>query len=253
MTLLAVERIKLFSTRSPWWCIALAAVIMIGFSALITALSGGPDFPLTVGTTLVGYGFALNVILVMAAIAITTEYRTGTIRATFMAVPNRTAALLAKVGTVALVSGVVGEVIAFGAYGVGRLIKPNADLTINTEAEWRYVAGIGLIFALSAVIAIAVGALVRHTAGAVAILLVWIMLVESLVGIIPKVGDDIQRWLPWVQANHFLTAGSGEAAGEGSGFGLSMPFGPWGALAYFAGVTAALLVVALVAVERRDA
>ena len=29
MTLLAVERIKLFSTRSPWWCIGLAAVIMI--------------------------------------------------------------------------------------------------------------------------------------------------------------------------------------------------------------------------------
>ena len=253
MTLLAVERIKLFSTRSPWWCIGLAAAIMVGFGALFTALSGGADFPLTVGTTQVGYGFALNVILVMSAIAITTEYRTGTIRATFMAVPNRTVALLAKAGTVGLVSGLVGEVIAFAAYGVGRLIKPNADLALDAAAEWRYVSGVGLIFALSAVIAISVGALVRHTAGAIAILLVWIMLVESLVGIIPRAGDDIQRWLPWVHANHFLTEGNGEAAGEGSGFGLQMPFGPWGALVYFAVFTAAMLGFAIAAVERRDA
>ena len=79
------------------------------------------------------------------------------------------------------------------------------------------------------------------------------MLVESLVGIIPRVGDDIQRWFPWVHANHFLTAGAGEAAGEGSGFGLRMPFGQWGSLAYFAAIAAALLIIAIVTVERRDA
>jgi ABC-2 type transport system permease protein len=253
MTLLAVERIKLFSTRSPWWCIALAAVIMFGFSALVMALSSGEEIPLTVSATQFGYGLALNVILVMSVIAVTTEYRTGTIKATFMAVPNRTAALLAKAALVALVSGVVGEVIAFGAYGIGRLIKPNADLAIDTAAEWRFVAGVGLVFALSSVIAISVGALVRHTAGAIAILLVWTMLVEGLVGIIPRVGDDIQRWLPWIQANHFLTSGSGEPAGEGPSLGLDMPFGPWGALAYVAGFTALIMVLALVAVERRDA
>ncbi len=139
MTLLAVERIKLFSTRSPWWCIALASLIMIGLGALFSALAGGQDFPMSVGTTQIGYGFALNVILVMAAIAVTTEYRFSTIRATFMAVPNRTSVLLAKAGVVAVVSGLVGEVIAFGAYGVGRLIKPKVDLAINTQAESRSV------------------------------------------------------------------------------------------------------------------
>src|SRR5262249_18133072 len=82
--------------------------------------------------------------LVMSVIAVTTEYRTGTIKATFMAVPNRTAALLAKAATVALVSGAVGEIIAFGAYGLGRLIKPHADLAIDTAAAWRFVAGGGL-------------------------------------------------------------------------------------------------------------
>jgi ABC-2 type transport system permease protein len=154
---------------------------------------------------------------------------------------------------VALVVGVVGEVLALGAYGVGRLFEPTADMSVNTAAEWRYLLGIGLVFAISAVIAIAVGVLVRQTAAAISILLVWVLLVESLIGLIPRVGDDIQRWMPWIAANHFLTAGNGSDAGEGAGVGLQLPYGPWGGLAYFAGIAAALLVLALVVAERRDA
>jgi len=248
VTLLAVERIKLFSTRSPWACLALAAVTMVGLAALIAGLA--PTAELNLYTSLAGRNLSLMVLLVMAAIAITNEYRFGTIRATFTAVPNRTAALLAKVVVVALVVGIVGEVLALGAYGIPQLIEPNADVVANTSDEWRFVLGIGPMFALSAVIAIAVGILVRQTAAAVSILLVWNLLVESLIGLIPRVGDDIQRWMPWMAANHFLVGGNGDA----EGFGLqSMPYGPWGGLAYFAGIATALLVVALVVAERRDA
>jgi ABC-2 type transport system permease protein len=251
MTLLAVERIKLFSTRSPWWCLGLTALIMVGLSALISGLAAAHE--LSVGTSLVGYNFSLMVLLVMGTIAATNEYRFGTIRATFTAVPNRTAVLLSKVAVVALVAGVAGEILALAAYGVSRLVEPTANLSINSAAEWRFVLGIGLVFALSTVIAIAVGILVRQTAAAVSILLVWTLLVEGLVGLIPRVGDDIQEWMPWIAANHFLTAGNGADAGEGSGFGLQMPYGPWGGLAYFAGIAAAALVVALLVAERRDA
>ena len=251
MTLLAVERIKLLSTRSPWWCLGLTAVIMIGLSALISGIGTADD--VSVGVSLVGYNFALMVLLVMAAIAVTNEYRFGTIRATFAAVPNRTAVLLAKVGVVALIAGVAGEVLAVAAYGVARLFEPTADMTIDTAAEWRYLLGVGVVFALSSVIAIALGVLVRQTAAAVSILLVWTLLIESLVFLIPKVGDDIQKWMPWMAANHFLTAGNGADSGEGGGTGLQMPYGPWAALAYFAGIAAAILVVALVVAERRDA
>lgn len=251
MTLLDVERIKLFSTRSPWWCLGLTAVIMVGLSALIAGLASAQE--VTVGVTLVGYNIALMVLLTMAAIAVTNEYRFGTIRATFTAVPNRTAVLLAKVTVVALVIGVVGEVLALAAYGVARLIEPSADLSVNTAAEWRFLLGVGVVFALSAVIAIAVGTLVRQSAAAISILLVWALLVENLVGLIPKVGGDIQAWMPWVAANHFLTAGNGADAGEGAGVGLQLPYGPWGALLYFAGVAVALLVLALAVAERRDA
>ncbi|HEY0639095.1 MAG TPA: hypothetical protein VGD67_15700 [Pseudonocardiaceae bacterium] len=251
MTLLAVERIKLFSTRSPWWCIALAAAISIGFSALVTGLSA--DEFITVGNTQVGYNFAFPVVLVLAILGITTEYRFGTIKSTFMAAPNRTKVMLAKTALVAMVCGLIGEVTAFTSWGVANLIKPSVDLSLNSQPEWRYVAGIGLVYAIGAVIGISIGALVRQTAAAVSIVLVFILLVESLIGLVPKVGDDIQVLMPFINANHFLASGSGALAGEGAGLGLEMHWGPWGALAYYSAIALVFLVAAVAVVERRDA
>jgi ABC-2 type transport system permease protein len=251
MNLLAVERIKLFSTRSPWWCMLIVLVLATGLSALVTGLS--PVEEISVGSTQFGSNLAGMVVIVLAAIAVTSEYRFGTIKATFTAVPNRTAVLVAKAAVVAVVAAVIGEITAFAAWGVGRLMKPGIDLAINTEPEWRNVAGVGLIYAISAVIAVAVGTMVRHTAAAISILLVWALLVESLIGLIPRVGDDILRWLPFNAGNHFLTAGMGAAAGEGGGFGLNMPFGPLGSVAYMAAIALGLLAIAIVLAERRDA
>jgi ABC-2 type transport system permease protein len=252
MTLLAVERIKLFSTRSPWWCMALAAVLTVGLAAVVAA-NTNEQFPLTVGLTQNFNNFGMIVIMVMAALAVTTEYRFGTIRSTFLAVPGRTSALLAKTAVVALLAGFIGEVVAFGSWGISRLIKPNADIAINSSVEWRNVAGTGLVFMIAAVLAIAVGILIRQTAGAVALLLVYALLVESLIGLIPNIGVKIQRWMPFQHADHFLTADNA-AFPDGQGPPrLDFPFGPWGSLAYFAAIAVGLLVVALVVAKRRDA
>jgi ABC-2 type transport system permease protein len=242
MTLLAAERIKLFSTRSPWWCFAAAVVLTVGFGAAFTANVPGSEL-VTVESTQVGYEFGLAVILVMAALTITTEYRFNTIKTTFQAVPSRTSALLAKTVVVALTSGVVGLIAAFGSLGVSMALRPSADLAVNTEAEWRAVAGVGLVFAIAAVIAIAVGILLRQTAGAVALLLAYSLMVEQLIQLIPNVGDDIQRWMPFKLAARFLTGGP---AAEG------MP-GPWGSLGVFAGFAVVLLVIAFVTARKRDA
>jgi ABC-2 type transport system permease protein len=251
MTLLAVERIKLFSTRSPYWCTALALVLGVGLTAIITGTSEKGQ--MSIGLTQLGSSqLALAVVLVMSALAVTTEYRFNTIRATFLAVPGRTSALVAKTVVVALIAGVLGEIIAFGSWGLAKVMSPTSDLAINTGAEWRHVAGVGLLYAVGAILAIAVGVLVRQTAGAVAILLVWNMLLEGLIGIIPKVGIKIQAWLPFQNANHFLALGGGDAA-EQPGAGIDFKLSQWGSLAYFAGIAVALLVVALVVAKRRDA
>jgi ABC-2 type transport system permease protein len=253
MTLLAVERIKLFTTRSPLWCTLIALGITVGFAALIAGVDN--DNPVTVASTQFGYNFGLVVVMVMAALAITTEYRFSTLKATFQAIPNRTAVLAAKTTVVALFAGLIGLVAAFGSLAISMAIKPGADLALNTEFEWRTVAGVGLVYAFAAVIAVAVGTLIRHSAGAISVLLIWNMLVESLISLIPKVGDNIQKWMPFTNANKFLTGNADiTARSVNDGPGISnAPLSPWAAVAYFAGIAIVLLIVSIVVTNKRDA
>ncbi|MEU3625765.1 hypothetical protein BS329_06870 [Amycolatopsis coloradensis] len=243
MTLLAVERIKLFTTRSPWWCALAALAVVIGFAAIISGAA--PTGELTdVSLTQFGYGFGMAVIMVLAALSVTTEYRFSTIRTTFQAVPNRTAALLAKTGVVAILSLVIGEIAAFGAWGLASAMRPE-DLALDTAAEWTSVAGVGVVFALASVIAIAVGILIRHSAGAISLVLIYALAVENLIQLIPKIGKDIYDWMPFHVADRFLT-GSGPTAAEA-------PLSQAGSLAYFAGFALVLLVISLVVANKRDA
>ncbi|WP_019810939.1 ABC transporter permease [Saccharomonospora halophila] len=255
MTLLAVERIKLLTTRSPWWCAIAGIVLTAGFTALVVG-NAGERFPATVASTQFGYTFGLAVIMVLATLAVTTEYRFSTIRTTFQAVPNRTNALLAKTTVVAMISLILGEIIAFTCWGLALLLAPGSDLALNSTADWINVAGVGVVFAISAVIAVAVGILVRHSAGAISLLMIYSLAVEGLVQLIPTIGDDIYAWMPFNVAHKFLT-GNGEANGDRmveAGMPLSTSTLSQGAaLVYFAAVAAVLLAVSLVVANRRDA
>jgi len=252
MTLLAVERIKLFTTRSPLWCALAAVGVVVGFAALIAGVD--TDQAPSIATTQFGVNFGLMIVMVMAALAITTEYRFGTIKATFQAIPNRSSTLVAKATVVALFAGLIGEVVAFGSVAIAKLIKSNASLGIDTAYEWRAVAGVGLVYALSAVIAMAVGTLIRHSAGAVSLLLIYTLLVESLVQLIPNVGVDIQKWMPFNVANKFLTGDPDPTNRFLDGPPPSnATLSPWWALAYFAAFAVVMLSVALFTANKRDA
>lgn len=247
MSVLAAERIKLATTRSPWWCAAIALVLSVGLAALIAfgSRQTGPDgqtFELTVaGTQSGGVLLGLSVMMIMATLAVTTEYRFGVIRTTFQAIPNRSTVLLIKGLLLGVVAALVGEVTAFGSLLVARLVL-GGGLSLSTGADWRATAGVGLVYGLAAVLAVAVGALLRQSAGAVALLLLFPLAVENLVQLIPKIGDDIHTWMPFVNANRFL----GQAS-------LGDTLGPWGSLGYFAVVVLVVLGLALVGIERRDA
>src|SRR5262249_50722919 len=131
-------------------------------------------------------------------------------------------------------------------------IKPDAHLDIQTAAEWRNVAGVGLVFLIGAVLALGVGLLIRQTAGAVTVILVWSLLVESLVGLIPTVGVKIQAWLPFNVATHFLN-GDQAVVVNGQSSGIDYLMSPWVSLLYFAGVAVAVLVIGIVSANVRDA
>ena len=256
MSVLAAERIKLLSTRSPWWTSAAAIAVVVGLTALIASLSGSaaaagaegvPAAPGPIVAQVLQIG--LVVVLVMAALSVTTEYRFGTVRTTFQAVPRRPVALVGKAVVVATAAGVVGLVASALAYAVGAAVFGTAVVP-PSAADWRVVGGAGAVFALGAVIAVSVGILLRQTAGAVTLLLIWVLVLESLVGAIPEVGDDITRWLPFANAANFLGGPATPAAVEP---GLAAPLSPLGSLLYLAVVATALFAVAVAVADRRDA
>lgn len=246
MTLIAAERIKLVSTRSPWWCAGLAILASVGLSALIAVATADDGQIGTVASTQFGYILGMAVVMVMATLAVTTEYSVGTIRTTFMAVPRRGPALVAKAVVVATLAAIIGLIGAFGAWAASLLLLPDADLRMSGLDDWRHVAGVALVYLIAAVIAVSVGTLVRHTAGAVSIVLVWALMAEQLFQLIPGIGEAVRPWLPFSAAKDFLTADGSSADGLVGG-------SPWIALAYFAVVAAVLLGISIAVARRRDA
>lgn len=241
MNLLAVERMKLLSIRSPWWCAVTAvalAVLFTGLSAMNSGSSGGMHLT---GLSS-GLQTSMVVVLALAAISVTSEYRFGTIRTTFQAVPDRTSVLFAKAGVVAALGFVLGELAALLSWVVALGVAPGPGLAVDDADAWRELLGAGPVFACAAVLAVGVGALLRQTAGAVTFLLIWTLLAENLISAIPNFGSAVGDWLPFHAGMSFFRPM--ESGG---------PLGPWGALAYFAAVAVAVLTVAAFVVRRRDA
>ncbi|WP_308257667.1 hypothetical protein [Pseudonocardia lacus] len=241
--LVAAERIKLGSVRSPWWCAALAVLGVVALTSLVVLIEPGEmnDAPGGAGSNPFLL-FGLMLVLVLAAVSVTTEYRYSTVRLTFEAAPNRTAAMLAKAVVVAVVGAVIGLVAALGAWVAVGLLDPLSDVALRTYDDWWVLLSPGPVFAVCAVMALGVGILVRHTAAAVSIVLVWPLMGEQLISAIPGFGEAVTPWLPFINAGNAMSTG-----GEG------LPFGPVGSLAYVAGITAVVFAAAIVVVNRRDA
>ena len=247
--LLRAERIKLFSTRAPWWCLAIAFVAPLGFTALFFALAG-PEIPATVGNTQLASGNGRTVLLVLAILATASEFNWGTMRLTFQAVPSRVPALVAKLAVLAALGAVLGLVVGFGSRGLASLVQPDADLALHSAADWRAVLGQSLVFLFTAVAGVGVALLLRSVAFGLTVVLVWTQVLEGLVILIPGAGRHIYQWMPFHAADEFVGAG-GFAAGP-----LRLPdapLGPWGYLGYFAAITVALFVAGVLVTARRDA
>jgi len=250
MTLINVERIKLFSTRSPYWCLLAVFVAALGFATLFGLVdNGSAAVPIVF---LQGTRLGMSIFMVLAALAITTEYRFGTIRNTFLAAPKRPAVLAAKTLLLAVIGLLVGTIAATAAFYLAKALAtdPFIPLELNSAEDWRQVLGFGPLFAIAAVIAVAVGTIVRQSAGAIAILLLWPLLVESLFTLIPTVGENVGPWLPFAAGYRFLdpTTGDGQFFQPDS----AGPTPVQGLLA-FAGYGLVLWLIAVVLLQKRDA
>ena len=256
MGVMAAERIKFTSVKSPWWCTAIIIAIGLAFAALMGWVgkqafddpenAGG--FPGLTPDVAVGgvTQFGVMVLTIMAALAVTSEYRFGLIRTTFQAIPKRSSVLVAKAVLIGVFGAVLTAVLGFLAVFVAKGIAggdAGAQLTFTGGDAWRELLGIPVYAFLCVFLAIGVAALVRQSAAAIALLLLWPLLIESLVGLFGSVGRSIQPFLPFANASHFL----------GSDQGIDFHWGPWGSLVYFIVFTAVIFGIALVVVDRRDA
>ena len=106
---------------------------------------------------------------------------------------------------------------------------------------WRLVGAIALYAALAAVLGVGVGALLRASAGAVALLLLWPLVVEPMLGNLPNISTEVGPYLPFGNVFRFIDV-------QWLFPDYAMPWGEFGSMVYFAGVAAVVFVAALVAV-----
>ncbi|MFD4433895.1 ABC transporter permease [Nocardia sp. NPDC058497] len=251
MGVLAAERIKLTSTRSPWWCSAIVVLLGIGLAALMAVIAnidaepGQEPLSLTPSLAASGVtGFGVMVLMIMAALTVTSEYRFGVIRSSFLAVPNRSKVIVSKAGLVGVYAAVLTGVLALVAFVVAKLIAGDGAPMLVLDGNWRAIYGIPIYAFLSVLLAIGVGVLVRQSAAAISLIVLWPLLIEGLLGAFGSFGRAVNPWLPFANVNRFLSVE--EVSGN-------WHWGVWGSLIYFAVFVAIVFGGALVVVNRRDA
>ncbi len=244
--------------RSTVWSLAAFMVVAIGFSTLIAFVlhhnwsQPGPHPELTQVQSdptgvIFGAGFGLGqlAIGVLGVIVITSEYTSGAIRSSLLAVPRRLEMLAAKAVVFAALMIIVGAVTVFSVFFISTsIISDDISITLGQPGVLRATIGGILYLALVGLFALAIGGLIRHTAGAIATVIGMILVVPILVGLIPgTIAAHVQAYLP-TQAGVLI----GQTAQQ-SGDLLS----PWQGFGVFCLWVAVLLAASGWLLVRRDA
>jgi ABC-2 type transport system permease protein len=243
--LISSELLKLRSTRTAIALIAsvVGLVVLIGLIATITA-----DFEQDEVRTvdLLGIaGFAQVFALILGILAVTTEFRHGTITPTLVVAPDRVRVVLAKL-VAHVLAGLILGVLAVGlttAIVLITLSSRDIDTGLTSQEITEVVIGLVLATALWAALGVGLGALVRNQVGAIVGALGWVLLVENLLTIIPTVGDWVQKY-----GLNGVTNALSNIESETTGDVLSQPAGGALLLAY----TAAFVIAGTLAMRRRD-
>jgi ABC-type transport system involved in multi-copper enzyme maturation permease subunit len=217
---------------------------------------GGQSIERTLGGVFTG----LIVVIVVAVLFITAEYRRGLIRTTLLADPRRGRVLAAK----AVVIGTVTFVAGLAAAGVTvpictRILRSNGNyvLPVTPLTELRVVVGTAALLAVAAVFALALGALFRRSVMAVITAVVLIVLPYMLATISVLPLGAAQWLLRLTPAAAFAIQQSiPEYPQVISHYAPQMgyyPLAPWAGFAVLCGYTALALGSAVLLLRRRDA
>lgn len=283
------EFTKIRSVRSTYWTLLALVMACVGIGALFSwGRSGQPDRLLhgegrfgpvggnpvkahiiaaqaaaeihqhAASISLFGLLFGQLVIIVLGALTITSEYSTGMIRTSLSVQPRRGTIFAAKAvvfSAAALMTGLVTSFVAFfvgqAILSTGNAIIPGHSLstTLSQPDVLRSVIGGGLFLAVCGMLSFGIGAMLRHTAGAITagmgLMFVLMILAQFLPG--PPSGwfgqEDIDKWIPFFAGAHIW---QNDLVGTN-------PFSPWVGFGVFFAYAAAAMAGGLVVFLRRDA
>ncbi|MDX3245735.1 ABC transporter permease, partial [Streptomyces sp. ME18-1-4] len=170
--LLVSEWVKMRSLRSTPWTIGLTVLFVVGSAAVATSADGaagsGPvDFLPYDAYPAAGYWTLILVAGSMGALTVVSEYSSGLIRTTTLAVPARGSVVLAKAAVTAALWTAVGAIASTGSFLVSQAIldRHDAGVAISYPGVARALAASALLAPVSALVGLGLGVLLRHAAG----------------------------------------------------------------------------------------
>jgi ABC-type transport system involved in multi-copper enzyme maturation permease subunit len=255
--LLLAEWTKIRSVRSTIWSLVLLVVLTLGFTGLftwLTVLQWTKTDPTQRAqimadpvSTILGSGleFGQLTICVLGVLIMSSEYSTGVIRASLLAVPRRIPMLAAKSIVFAALVLVVGEIVTFPSFFLGAaVLHSHAPVSLSDPGVARAVFGAGLYLAVLGLFALAIGGIVRHTAGAITGVIAFVLVLAPLTQLIPgKIGKYVHAYLP-TEAGQLIGQAHQQA---------DQVLSPWEGFGVFCLWTAVLLFIAGYLLKTRDA
>jgi ABC-2 type transport system permease protein len=256
-SVLASEWIKMRSVRSTGWSIFAMVLITIGVAVIagVTVTHQWNTFSLEdkltfdpTGLSLRGLLFSELVIGVLGVLVISAEYGTMTIRATLSAVPHRPLVLAAKAAVFAVIALIVGEILSFGAFFFCQtlLSSPAPHATLSQPGVLRAVVGSGLLVPVFGLFALGIGAIVRHTAGAITTYVGAFLVLPLIIQALPSsLSRPVDKFMPFLIINAMTSTGRS--------FDIGPAFAPWTGFGLMCAYAAAALLIGGWLMVRRDA
>jgi ABC-2 type transport system permease protein len=255
------EWLKLRTVRSTAWSLLLLVGISILFTSLLTSGSsteggspGNPGDNDIVLDSLAGIWFGSLAAAVLAVLVITSEYSTRMIRTTFTANPGRRTVLAAKTAVVGVVVLVAGLATCAACFQVGQwFLRGNGfnyeggypAVTLADGEALRAVLLSGAFLGLLAVFSLGIGAILRHTAAAITVVLAVLLAPVIALDFLP---ENIADWV-----ERFCLMGAGLAMQQTVERSDNIPLTPGEGLLVVVAYAVVPLLVAIWLIGRRDA
>ena len=268
--LVAAEWIKLRSQRATPWTLAVTALVVIG-SAVVAAHADYANFAHYSPAEQYEHGFSLSdafplvgglILMVVAAstgaATIVSEYSSGLIRTTTVAIPARGPVVLAKAVVIAAVWTLAGAINSVASFAASQAILDgrHAGVSITDPGAGTALLGATLLAPVCALIGLGLGVLIRHSIATTVTAIVTLVMLPMFFSTRRRLTADIHHamvlsaWQRLTEAYGPPKYADGLAQSGQLLPGLYPPLGEaWLAYAVWPLVA---LVLAVIVVRRRD-